>query len=316
MLSELGDEASLVVLLIAAFQPSLESERPLQMYQCECPAGQFLESHEPGSASSPSRPLHHERPRTQARTRVRLSPVNRKSPKRCVSSYSGKEVPCRDGSSWWSNARDCYVSLADPQPAKSDPEWEGHRTGAIYECYSPGIVGTRMYTFWSATSPAGPAAPPDPRALALRGGRDDATAGDRYWNRAGGSGRGVSGSSGCRRGCGSPIRASTRGVRSLERPRPPGTASQRRRRSSVWCGRWATAERLPAPSGGHRMRIRLGSRSSPDCGHTYTRQGTYTVRATSYWRVTWAGIGQSGTIPLDFTRTAVITIGEAQVLIR
>jgi hypothetical protein len=27
-------------------------------------------------------------------------------------------------------------------------------------------------------------------------------------------------------------------------------------------------------------------------------------------------IGQSGTIPLDFTRTAVITIGEAQVLIR
>ena len=27
-------------------------------------------------------------------------------------------------------------------------------------------------------------------------------------------------------------------------------------------------------------------------------------------------IGQSGTIPLDFTRTAVITMGEAQVLIR
>jgi hypothetical protein len=32
--------------------------------------------------------------------------------------------------------------------------------------------------------------------------------------------------------------------------------------------------------------------------------------------VTWAGIGQSGTIPLDFTRDAVITMGEAQVLIR
>ena len=60
------------------------------------------------------------------------------------------------------------MSLADPQPAKSDPEWEGHKTGAIYECYSPAIVGTRMYTFWSATSPAGPAAPPDPRVLALR----------------------------------------------------------------------------------------------------------------------------------------------------
>jgi hypothetical protein len=82
-------------------------------------------------------------------------PVNSKGTKRCVSSYPGKEVPCRDGSSWWSNARDCYVSLSDPQPAKSDLQWEGHKTGAIYECYSPALVGSRRYTFWSATSPAG-----------------------------------------------------------------------------------------------------------------------------------------------------------------
>ena len=60
----------------------------------------------------------------------------------------------------------------------------------------------------------------------------------------------------------------------------------------------------------------FGKRASPDCGHTYIQQGTYTVRATSYWRVAWTGIGQNGTIPLDFTRTAVITMGEAQVLIR
>ena len=58
----------------------------------------------------------------------------------------------------------------------------------------------------------------------------------------------------------------------------------------------------------------FGKRSSPDCGHTYTRQGTYTVRATSYWVVSWAGIGQSGTIPIDFTESTVITVGEAQVL--
>src|SRR5829696_2181345 len=100
--------------------------------------------------------------------RCRLCADNSKSPKKCVSSFSGKDVPCRDGNSWWSNARDCYVSLADPQPAKSDPEWEGHKTGAIYECYSPALVGSRMYTFWSATPPAGPAAPPDPRAVALQ----------------------------------------------------------------------------------------------------------------------------------------------------
>ena len=58
----------------------------------------------------------------------------------------------------------------------------------------------------------------------------------------------------------------------------------------------------------------FGKRSSPDCGHTYIRQGTYRVRATSYWVVAWAGIGQSGTIPMNFTESTVITVGEAQVL--
>ena len=58
----------------------------------------------------------------------------------------------------------------------------------------------------------------------------------------------------------------------------------------------------------------FGKRSSPDCGHRYVRQGVYTVRATSYWVVAWSGIGQSGEIPLQFTRSAVVTMGEAQVL--
>ena len=57
-----------------------------------------------------------------------------------------------------------------------------------------------------------------------------------------------------------------------------------------------------------------GRRSSPTCGHTYTRQGRYTVRATSHWVISWAGIGQSGTIPLDLTNTVNLTIGEVQVL--
>jgi hypothetical protein len=30
--------------------------------------------------------------------------------------------------------------------------------------------------------------------------------------------------------------------------------------------------------------------------------------------VQWAGVGQSGTIPMDFTQTTNITMGEAQVL--
>jgi hypothetical protein len=242
-------------------------------------------------------------------------PVNSKSPKRCVSSFSGKEVPCRDGSSWWSNARDCYVGLADPQPAKSDPQWEGHKTGAIYECYSPALVGSRMYTFWSATSPAGPAAPPDPRVLALRaiatmrlraigiGIVPEAHAGSvgivgmPTWMWVADPGQHTWG----------PI------TRTASSAGYSVTATAKVRRV-VWAmgdGNTVTCTERGAPYADS-----FGKRASPDCGHMYTRQGTYTVRATSYWRVTWTGIGQNGTIPLDFTRTAVITMGEAQVLIR
>lgn len=55
-------------------------------------------------------------------------------------------------------------------------------------------------------------------------------------------------------------------------------------------------------------------KSSPTCGYLYTSQGTYTVRATSYWSVRWAGVGQSGTIPMDSTQITNITMGEAHVL--
>ena len=242
-------------------------------------------------------------------------PVTSNAEQKCVSSYSGKEVPCEEGGSWWSNDRDCYVSLADPQPPKSDPQWEGHRTGAIYECYSPALVGSRMYTFWSATSPAGPAAPPDPRVLALQaiatmrlraigiGIVPEARAGSigivglPTWMWVANPGQHTWG----------PI------TRTASSAGYSVTATAKVQRV-VWAmgdGNTVTCTQRGTPYADS-----FGKRSSPDCGHTYTRQGTYTVRATSYWLVTWAGIGQSGTIPLDFTRTAVITMGEAQVLIR
>jgi hypothetical protein len=242
-------------------------------------------------------------------------PVASNAEQKCVSSYSGEEVPCEDGDSWWSNDRDCYVSLADPQPPKSDPQWEGHRTGAIYECYSPALVGTRMYTFWSATSPAGPAAPPDPRAVALQaiatmrlraigiGIVPEARAGSigivglPTWMWVANPGQHTWG----------PItRTASSAGYSVS-----ATAKVQRVVWAMGDGNTVTCTRRGTP-----YEDSFGKSLSPDCGHIYTRQGTYTVRATSYWLVSWSGIGQSGTIPLDFTRTAVITMGEAQVLIR
>jgi hypothetical protein len=65
---------------------------------------------------------------------------------------------------------------------------------------------------------------------------------------------------------------------------------------------------------GTAYKASYGTSSSPDCGHTYTRQGTHVVRATSHWVVAWSGIGQAGTITLDLTQATDVTIGEAQVL--
>jgi len=38
------------------------------------------------------------------------------------------------------------------------------------------------------------------------------------------------------------------------------------------------------------------------------------VWARSYWSVQWSGLGQSGSIPLQFANSVRITVGEAQVL--
>ncbi|GIL37606.1 hypothetical protein PDTK01_36810 [Phycicoccus sp. DTK01] len=65
---------------------------------------------------------------------------------------------------------------------------------------------------------------------------------------------------------------------------------------------------------GTAYRDSFGDDDSPTCGYRYDRQGRYTVRATSYWHVDWAGLGQSGTIPLQFSDSTTITIGEVQVL--
>ena len=53
---------------------------------------------------------------------------------------------------------------------------------------------------------------------------------------------------------------------------------------------------------------------SPDCGYVYMRDGDYTVSATSYWEVSWSGIGQSGVIPMQLTSTGRVTIAEIQVV--
>jgi len=226
----------------------------------------------------------------------------------------GFGIPCRDGKSWWSNALYCYIALADPQPPQSDPIWAGHMDGAIYTCYSPLIVaGNPMYSLWAVTPPAGPAAPPDPRVLAqqaialmrLRAINIGIVPEPRV------------GSVGI---IGMPTwmwaqnpSQSTLGpnTKSASAGGYTVTATAKVERV-VWAMGDGSTVACTGP--GTAYQDSFGKKSSPTCGYTYTRQGTYTVRATSSWTVQWAGVGQSGTIPLNFTQTTNITMGEAQVL--
>ncbi|WP_433615352.1 hypothetical protein ACQP2P_11335 [Dactylosporangium sp. CA-139114] len=64
------------------------------------------------------------------------------------------------------------------------------------------------------------------------------------------------------------------------------------------------------------------AKASPDCGHVYRRSstntagGAYTVTVTVTWEVTWAGAGQSGTVPgLTTTGQVQTRVQESQAVV-
>jgi len=57
-----------------------------------------------------------------------------------------------------------------------------------------------------------------------------------------------------------------------------------------------------------------GAKSSPDCGHTYVAQGTYTIRATSHWAARWSGYGRTGEIAINLSTSRKLPVGELQVI--
>lgn len=235
-----------------------------------------------------------------------------------VCRYGDQEVPCEAEGFFWNASQACYARLADPQPAPADPVWGGRTEGVIVECRPPhcvveGVGGDDCYVdyYWAA---AGPGVGPSPRELAERAvevmslraiaiGIVPEDLPDRVglvgmptWMWVADPGESTTG----------PITrtASAGGV--------TVTATARIDRIVWSMGDGATV----ACGVGTPYVDEYGSASSPDCGHRYTQQGRYTVTATSYWTVEWAGGGQSGTIPLSFADSTQITVGEAQVLVQ
>jgi hypothetical protein len=208
------------------------------------------------------------------------------------------------------DGQDCLPGgLADPQPPQTEAVWGGHTDGAIYLCEIPAgrggmFVVASLIRYWALTAPE-TLAQQAVASMQLKAVRVGIVPEARV------------GSVGL---VGMPnwmwvLAPDAQTFGPITRTASAGgwTVSATAKVSSVsWDmgdGRVVTCAGSGTP-----YDASYGTSSSPDCGHTYTRQGNYTVRATSHWVVTWSGIGQAGTIPLDLTQATDVTIGEAQVL--
>lgn len=65
---------------------------------------------------------------------------------------------------------------------------------------------------------------------------------------------------------------------------------------------------------GTEWRRGMGAAPSPTCGHTYDKQGHYTIQARSHWVASWSGYGRSGTIPVTLSSVRRLDAGEIQVI--
>lgn len=230
-------------------------------------------------------------------------------------------VACSSQYGYWSNAYNCYIKTAEPQPPAEDPAWQGHEPGdgAVYFCYQP--QSGLLISLWAAETPENSAAGPTPREVAE-------IAIDRMGLRA--IDIGITPEPG-------PNSVGLVGMPVWLWAEDPGPSTVGPMSSSASAGGitiTATAElhhvewdlgdgaTIVCRTAGTPYEPSFGKGESPDCGHVYatasSRQphGTYTVTATSDWVITWAGAGQTGTIRLNgLARSVQITVGEAQVLV-
>ena len=231
-------------------------------------------------------------------------------PRTCA--FEAIPMPCHDPSlGWWSDSKSCYVKLSFPQPPMTFAAWDGHTDGAIYDCALPraGVFGGLVYVFWSAVAPAGP----DPLVLAQTAitsmNLTPVTIGIVPEDKPGSVGLvglpvWLWASSPNQHSWGPITRSASAGGFTV-------TAT-----AKVTKVRWQMGDGgvVVCTGPGTVYEDRYGKSDSPTCGYTYTRQGTYTVRAESTWSVAWSGMGRSGTIPVTLNRATTITVGELQVI--
>ena len=230
----------------------------------------------------------------------------------CVNDVTQEDVPCESLDGYWVNDRQCYVKLMDPQPPQGHVLWQGRTEGAIYQCTY--VISAMPLLFWSESMPAGPAAPVDPAVVAQ-------TIVEQMELRAITIGMVPEDFPGSMGIVGLPMwfwvadpseqtfGPMTRSA-SLGGVTVTATAKVNKVLWEMGDGNAVTCWTAGTPfTDGH------GGEESPDCGYRYSKQGTYTIRATSFWSVDWTSTsGPSGSIPLQFTQSRIVEVGELQVV--
>ncbi len=213
------------------------------------------------------------------------------------------------------DTRQCYVKAMVPQPPLIDERWGGHSVGAIYMCVALG-ADARYFTrfFWALTQPTEiPVA--DPMVLAQQA----VAALQLKPVKMGMVPEDKPGYVGL---VGMPVwmwvdapDAHTYGPAS--NTATDGSVSvtiAARVVRTLW--EMGDGHAVTCTTAGTPYQDSNGKQPSPDCGYSYSHQGTYTIRATTTWDIPWtASTGQSGTIPLTLTATRTVVIGEVQVLV-
>jgi len=228
----------------------------------------------------------------------------------CINPFTGASIPCTLNGAPWVAAWECYAQSLPSQPV--DP---AHAGMTAYECRWAASGSSMMGItpiYWARSTPA----PVDPAVLA-----QEAVASMQLRAiRIGMVPEEAPGSMGI---VGVPAwlwvdgpDAQTFGPASSSASAGGVTVSARAKVSKlVW--NMGDGGAVTCVSAGTVFKAGDGGKRSPDCGYTYSKQGTYTIRATSTWAITWtATTGVSGTMSLSFTSTRTLVVGEIQVVTR
>ena len=236
----------------------------------------------------------------------------------CTETVSGEVVPCELAGGWrWVQGWNAYAKLADPQPPKSDPAWEGNTEGAIYvrgnwlgdPSLEPGFVNMA----WSMNPPWEDV--PNPLDLAYQAIAE---------MNLQAIGIGIVPEDG-------PDRIGLVGLPTWMWVDDPaentfGPVSRTASAGGYSVTATGVVEKVAWDMGdgslvtctgpGTPYADDFGDQASPDCGHRYGDPWTYQVSATSFWVITWSGMGQSGQIPMGLVESTTIRLGEAQAIIQ